>query len=133
MAHRAVGTQLLKGSEAIAGLKSISGPNLSSEQIDVTTLDSEGGYREFIGGFKDGGEVSLSGFFDPESQAGLQADFESQKATAFTIRFPEAMGYTWNFQAVVTSFQTGAELEDAISFEATLKVSGKPTLAKVGA
>lgn len=128
-ATRAVGTQLKKGTSAIAGLTSIGGLDLSSETIDVTTLDSDGGYREFVGGFKDGGEVPISGFFDPTSQAGLQADFESQEVGDYTIVFPEGIGYTWTFKAIVTGFKTGAEVDGAVTFEGNLKVSGKPTLA----
>ena len=50
----------------MAGLTSINGLELSADTIDVTTLDSDGGYREFIGGFKDAGEVSLEGFLNPK-------------------------------------------------------------------
>ena len=128
-AVRSVGTQLLKGAVAIAGLKSIDGLDLTSETIDTTTLDSDGGYREFIGGFKDAGEISISGFFYPTSQAGLREDFESQTEASYTIKFPNK--YQWTFKAIVTGFKTGAELEDAITFECTLKVSGKPELSQV--
>jgi hypothetical protein len=38
------------------------------------------------------------------------------------------MGASWSFNGVVTGFSTGAELEDMVSFEVTIKVSGKPTL-----
>lgn len=129
-ATRSVGTKLKKGTQAIAGLTSIGGLDLSSETVDVTTLDSDGGYREFIGGFKDGGEVPISGFFDPTSQAGLQTDFESQEVADYVIEFPAGIGYSWNFKAIVTGFKTGAEVDGAVSFEGNLKVSGKPTLAQ---
>lgn len=128
-ATRSVGTKLKKGTAAIAGLTSIGGLDLTSDTIDVTTLDSDGGYKEFIGGFKDGGEVPISGFFDPVSQAGLQTDFEAQTVGDYTIEFPEPITVKWNFKAVVTGFKTSAEVEGAITFEGNLKVSGKPTLA----
>ena len=44
----------------IAEINSISGPNMSRDTIDVTSLDSTGGYREFIPGFRDGGTVQLA-------------------------------------------------------------------------
>ena len=40
---------------AVAEIPSISGPNMTRDTIDVTDLDSTGGYREFIAGFRDGG------------------------------------------------------------------------------
>lgn len=127
---RALGTKLLLGTTAVAGLTSIGGLELSADTIDVTTLDSDGGYREFIGGFKDAGEVSVSGYFLPEDdgQALIYSAFESGIVQACKITFPASMGASWEFDAVVTGINTGAELEEAVSFEGTLKVSGKPTL-----
>lgn len=137
MAQRALGTKLKMGGTtpiAVAGLTEISGLSLSADSIDVTTLDSDGGYREFIAGFKDAGEVSLSGFFDNttgKGQAELYAAFESGSVTAFVIEFPAALKAKWSFNGVVTGIETGATLEDPVSFSATIKVSGKPTLGEL--
>lgn len=128
-AERALGTKILINSNIIAGLTSISGLDLTADTLDVTTLSSNGGYREFIGGFKDGGEVSISGYFEPgdaDGQAAFYDAFEAGGAIPFNIIFPQ--GASWNFNGVVTGFSTGAELEDIVSFEGTIKVSGKPTL-----
>ena len=54
---------------------------------------------------------------------------ESGEIVACSIVFPAAIGKTWSFKAVVTKFATSADLDDAITCEASLKVSGKPTLA----
>lgn len=134
MAGRALGTKLQIGSDTpvtVAGLTSIGGLELSADTIDVTTLDSEGGYREFIGGFKDGGEVSIEGYFDPTTGKGqkeLYDLFESGETEAFTIVFPTGVGASWEFNGVVTGISTSADLEDPLAFSATIKVSGKPTL-----
>lgn len=132
MAVASVGTKLKKGTTEIAELTSIGGLELSAETIDTTTLDSTGGYRTFINGFKDGGEVSISGFFNPTSHKGLYDDFEAGTVSTYTIEFPAGINAKWEFSAVVTAYSTSAELEDAIAFEATLKVSGKPTLNLTG-
>jgi hypothetical protein len=58
----------------------------------------------------------------------MLADFESGTEAAYSIDFPTALKAKWEFNAIVTAFSTGAELKDNVSFEATLKVSGKPTL-----
>lgn len=129
MAERALGTQILINSNVIAGLTSINGPETTAETLDVTTLSSAGGYREFIGGFKDGGEVSLSGYFEPgdtDGQVALLAALEDGSAIPFSVIFPQ--GASWTFDGVVTAFSTSAELEDIVGFEATIKVSGKPNL-----
>jgi predicted secreted protein len=126
MAKRALGTTLTVGSTVVGGLTSISGVELSAETIDVTTLDSTDGYREFIGGFIDGGEVSADGYL---------SDLGTAEATLVTkvggdeeecvITFSN--GATWTFDGVITGFSTSADLEDAIGFSITIKVSGKPT------
>src|SRR5690606_13075173 len=136
MAKRALGTKLQIGKDSpvtVAGLTSIGGLELSADTIDVTTLDSDGGYREFIAGFKDAGEVSLEGYLELEEGKGqkdLYDLFESGGTEDFTISFPN--GAKWEFKGVVTGFSTSADLEDPLSFSATIKVSGKPTLV-VGA
>jgi predicted secreted protein len=119
------------GLNAVAGLTSIGAPSKTADTLDTTTLDSDGGYRTFIGGFKDGGEVPISGYFEPgdTGQLALDAAFESGNATPFQIVFPADIGASWNFNGVITAFQGGnAELEELVAFEATIKVSGKPTL-----
>lgn len=135
MAQRALGTKLKKGTGVsavtVGGLTSIDGLDLTAETLDTTTLDSDGGYRTFTGGFKDGGEVSVSGYFMPEEGEGqdeLYAAFEAGGAEQYSIEFPPELAAKWEFSAVVVGFKTGADLEDLLSFEATLKVSGKPTL-----
>jgi len=129
MPKRSLGTSILINSNAIAGLTSINGVSLSAEALDATTLTSNGGYREFTGGFKDGGEVSISGYFEPDDTDGQVAaynEFENGDAIPFVILYPQ--GASWGFNGVVTGFNTSADLEDLIGFEATIKVSGKPTL-----
>ena len=98
----------------------------------MTALDNATGYREFVAGLKDGGDISLSGYFDyaDAGQKALYAAFESGEVEDGEIVFPAAMDCKWTFSGVVTAIETGAELEGALSFSCTVKVSGKPTLAK---
>ncbi|WP_010498543.1 phage tail tube protein [Paenibacillus elgii] len=132
MPQRSVGTRIKIGTTFIAGLTSIDAPPRSAETMDTTTLDSPGGYRTFIGGFKDGGEVTISGFFEAgdAGQIELNKAFEDGQLKTFEIVFPSEMGASWSFQGVVTAYQGGsASLEDLLAFEATIKISGPPTLA----
>lgn len=138
MANRSLGTVLKIGKSAsavkVGGLTEIGGIELSADTLDTTTLDSDGGYREFVGGFKDAGEVSLSGYLDiaeANGQKKMYDAFEAGTVEEFAIEFPESVKAKWNFNGVVTGFSTGASLEDLISFEATIKVSGKPTLTLI--
>lgn len=131
-ATRSLGTKLKKGKptpKEIGGLTSINGLELSAETMDSTTLSNDGGYRSFVAGFKDAGEVTVDGYFDPSSEVGqhdLYTAFESGDIDDYAIEFPNDA--KWEFKGLVTGISTGADLEDLISFSATIKVSGKPTL-----
>lgn len=129
-----VGTKLLLGSstaaKVIGGIKSISGVEVTGDSVDVTALDNTSGYREYVRGFKDGGEISVSGYMDgaDAGQEAMYAAMESGAVTAFEIRFPAAIGKSWTGSCVVTKFATGVDVDGAITFDGTLKVSGKPAL-----
>lgn len=131
MARRSVGTKLQIGLDYVAGLTSISAPTATAETLDTTTLDSDGGYRTFTGGFKDGGEVTISGYFEPDNpgQLAMYEAYESGDETDFQIIFPAELGASWSFKGVVTGFTGGnSEIEELLGFEATIKVSGPPKL-----
>ena len=132
---RSVGTAFKVGSGAsaktVGGLTSIDGIKISSDEVDVTALDNNTGYREFLQGFKDGGEVPLSGFLDgaDTGQDELYSLLESGTVTPMAIIFPAAIGKTWSFNAFVKEFSTGVDIDGAIAFDVTVRVSGKPALA----
>lgn len=132
---RSVGTKFNIGVQAVGGLSSIGGVEVSSETTDVTALDNTSGYKEYLGGFKDGGEVPLEGFLDgtDQGQDAMYAAMEDQEEHAFAIVFPTAIGKTWTFKGIVTKFATSAAVGDAVKFSASIKVSGKPTLAATAA
>jgi predicted secreted protein len=122
---------------ALANVSGISGPGLSRETIDVTAHDSPNAYRQFIGGLKDGGEISFDINYDPLSHDVLVADLEltvSGGAKNWKITWPKSTGQTvagntWTFAAVMTAFEASAPIDDKLSASITLKISGKPTLA----
>jgi len=138
MADKAFGTLLKVGTspsqKTIGELTSIKGLSLEADTIDVTTMGSTDGYREYIGGLKDAGEVEVEGFakFTDAGQAELLTLFNSGAVTDFEITFPTTTNTKWAFKGIVTGLEWEAGLEDAISFNATIKVSGEPTLT-VGA
>lgn len=128
------GTTLEIGSPAVAvaKLSNIGSPKQTREAIDVTTLDSDNdGYREYIDGYRDGGEFNVSGYFiftDPGQKA-IIAAFEEEGVKHCCIKFPKSVGAKWEFDAVVTGYEITSEVGNAIGFTATFKVSGKPVLS----
>lgn len=130
--YSAFGTKLTIGANGVvAELTSISGLELSADTIETTTHDSTGGFRTFASGLKDAGEVSVEGYFDPDDtdgQIALKSALISGASTAFKVTFPTGVGAEWTFNGIVTQVSTGANMEENITFAATIKVSGVPTL-----
>ena len=113
----------------IAGLTNIGGPEMSADAIDSTTHDITDGFRTFEQGLKDGGSVAIEGKFkNDQSQEDLFKLFTDGTTVAMKIEFPASLA-TWTFDGFVEAYSTGAPLEDDAEFSASIKISGKPTLA----
>ena len=110
---------------AVGRLSAVGELTADSEVLDVTTLDSTGGWRESMQGFRDAGELSLKGYHDQSDagQAALRAAYLTGAAGEAEIAFPD--GCAVRFNAFVKSHSLGAaEVDGAIGFGAVLRVSG---------
>ncbi|MGW4030745.1 phage tail tube protein [Streptomyces sp. NPDC004838] len=114
---------------AIAHVTNVGGPGLSRNTIDVTTHQSPDAWMEFIGGLKDGGEVSLDINYDPADHDQLIADFDDKDPRSYRLVFPDPAQTTWTLKSVMTGFEPSAPVDDKLSAALTFKVSGKPVLA----
>lgn len=112
---------------AIAKVTNVSGPEIERETYDVTAHDSVDGWREFIGGLKDGGEVSLEVNYDPRDHDELVADFEDDAPRNYKLVFPGGLG-SWTLKLVLSGFKQQAPVDDKFSGEIKYKVSGKPVI-----
>jgi len=83
---------------AIAEINSITGPSMSRDTIDVTSLSSTGGYREFIGGFRNPGTVQLSMNFHRSNYELFETDFEAVEDKLNIKQSKENMAW-YNFRA----------------------------------
>ena len=113
----------------IADPTGISGPGLSRETIDVTSHGSPEQWMEFIGGLKDGGEVSLDINYQPSLHDTLVDDFDDAAPRNYQLVFPDPDETTWGFKAIMTGFEPDAPYDDKLSASLTFKVTGKPTLS----
>lgn len=116
------------GWENIAEVNNISGPSKTRETIDVTTLQTTGGYRQFIGSFRDAGTVTLSMNFTRETYELMNNDFESDVVRNYEIVLPDVDNTSLEFQGLVTELPLDIPPDDKITANVTIKVSGKPTL-----
>ncbi|MGW2548226.1 phage tail tube protein [Kitasatospora sp. NPDC001574] len=130
------GVQLRRGDGAtpetfseIAEITNVGGPGMSRDTYDSTTHGSPGGWREFVGGLKDGGEVSADANLIPGVHGALAADFDDDAPRSYQLVFPDPSHTTWTFEAILTGFESSAPHDGLLTASLTWKVSGKPVLA----
>jgi predicted secreted protein len=109
---------------------------MSSDQIDVTSMESSGGFREKIAGLTDPGELSFDIFYVPDNTSHelLLSLLESKAVKYWQLQLPIAPGDsvpsgTWQFQASVTAFEADIPVDDAMKASITLTISGLPDWA----
>ena len=128
---KGVGTTLTQGAVTIGKISTITPGEKTWETSDITTLDSANEYKQNLPILKDGGEITITGFLNVSDagQISLDTSFEAGSLDAYTIAYPATIGADITFNAYCTKFKTGeANLADAVGFEATLKVDGKPNI-----
>lgn len=133
--YGATGTLLKKGNGAspevyttIAQIFNLGGPSLQQEELDVTDHDSAG-WKQFIGGLKDGGEISGELHFDGanathDETTGLLSELIGGTVKNYRISFPD--GTSCTIAALVKSFEFGANVGDKLTASFALKLSGAP-------
>ena len=133
MAKRGLGTTISINGTLVGGLNRIKPPERSADTIETTVLDSSTGYRDFIQGFKDGGDVEIEGFYD-SSYTGLttvDTAYENGTQDTYIITFPSGMGSpTFTLTGIITKLASPGEAntDDPVAFSMTVKVIGKPVL-----
>ena len=136
-AFSGVGTILSKSTDnsifaPVAKVKSISGPDMKKEMIDVTTFDSTGGFREFIPSFKDAGNVALEVLFTREGYETLFDDFvdSTNPLLYWSIELNDGQGSGGantliTFAGYISDLPMNVKFDDAVSFTFTIKISGE--------
>lgn len=124
------GTAITWNGKYIGDVTEIGDLDTSADDIEVTDHESPDGYKEYIQGLKDGGELEVSGNFYPTNtgQSALISDINGGTIRTAVITLPGSVG-TWIFDAYVKGFTTSTPIDGQVQFTATLKVTGKPVFA----
>ena len=96
------------------------------QEIDVTTLDSPNGAKEFIAGVVDFGSFDIAGnIVDGVQVSALYAVFNGQQNRNFEIETPS--GTKLALSGYFSTFGFGEKTTDGLdTFKATIRVSGAP-------
>lgn len=131
-----VGTQFKRWSGsawvALAEINSITGPSMSRDTIDVTSLDSTGGYREFITGFRNAGTVVLAMNFTRDTYELMKGDFESNVAKNYQIVLPDVENTGLDFEGLVTELPLTIPADDKVTADVTIQITGKVEISSGG-
>ena len=112
----------------IGKLTSIGEINQTADEIDITTLDSTGAYREYLQGFKDAGTLDVTGLYAPgdSSQQSFNTLYQSGKVVDWTITFPDKS--TLTFDGFVSGVNYGPiEVDGVPGFGGTIRLTGPVT------
>ena len=109
--------------ERLAEIKSITGPGLTRATIDTTTLDTIGGYRTFITGFRQGGTVVLTMNFTRNSYEPMLADFESNVPQNYEIVLPDDDNTSIEFEGLVSELPLTIP-EELVTVSVTIQITG---------
>lgn len=130
-AENSIGTTLTIGVTPVGKLTKIGSPEMTKGEIDVTTLESTGGYKEFISDFRDGGNLTFEGFAVSDAgQDALKTNFDADTNETFTITLPN--GTTITLEGYVSKYKKGdAAVGQGLTFSGEIRVSGVVEYAEV--
>ena len=110
--------------EELGEVVKISGPSKSRATIDATHLGSTGGYKEFIGGLRDPGNVTFTLNFTRAAYDLVNTMFESDVLESYQLLLPDPENTSLEFDGLVTELPLNVPPEDRITCDVTIKVSG---------
>lgn len=113
----------------IAELTNIGLPEVSFDVLPATHTGTPSGWKEFVAGMKNPGELVIEGHFLPAQathgyDTGLLLDFHNKTLRNFKVDLADAGDSEVYFAAFVSKVKVNLPLEGKITFQATLSISG---------
>lgn len=120
------GTDGIEIFATISGVKNLSGPSFSTEEIDITNHTSASAYRERLPSFKSGGEVSLDLLYNPDDAVheNLFVDFENRTLRNFQVVLSNTGSMQYGFASYVMGLEVQAPIDNALMVAVKLVVTG---------
>jgi hypothetical protein len=127
-----IGARLTVGATNIGTITKITSPQMKRTAIDVTTLSSPNGFKQFIAGLADPGKFTVEGFFDTSDsgQNLLYNKFVSSTIDTYTITFPSISGASWTASCFIDELDlaSNVDMTKPLDFKASFQVSGQPNI-----
>jgi len=124
---KSYGVTVTAATNLIGGLTDVSPGGTEVSFVDLTTHDSTGGWKEFVGVLKDGGTLELTGAYNGADVGQDYIRANPGVSAACVVTFSDAT--TCSFTGIVGGFSTSAPLDDKVEFTASIKITGAVTYA----
>lgn len=113
----------------LAEVNSITKSGMTRERIKVTSLNSTGGYHEYIGGFREGGEYVLNMNFTRANYILLLGEFEDDDSRNMQVVFPDEGDTTEEVAGIVTDLGYAIVTDDRVTLDVTIVVTGQSSVS----
>lgn len=105
----------------------IPGFEISMDSVDATHMESTSGFREYIAGLGDAGEIPIVVHF-VEDGTDVSSNFTQMKArTAKNYQLVFPGGAVFQCAGIVTNIAVSSPMDDKMTASFTFKMSGVPT------
>lgn len=117
----------------LAYVRSIEGPNVSGDEVESTTLDTTGNYREFVPTLIDPGDLTAEIVWDPASTGTnthvlLTTLLTGRTVTNWRMTLASSTGSkTCLFSGWVKSFSPSIPVDDLITASVTIRATSGVT------
>ncbi len=106
-----------------ANVQDVAGPDGKVSDNEKTHMQSPDGYREFVPGLIDAGEVTFTIQYQKAQETAVLALLRLSKT--FWLRFPDGSGLS--FPGYINGFGNKNPMDAVITQDMKVKVAGKPT------
>lgn len=100
---------------------------IKADTIEATSHDSTGHWREFVGGLKDAGELSMDINYDPAVHGTIFSNIGGAPIKQ-KITLTDVGAHVVAFNGIITGLKAQAPYDDKLTAVVTVKVSGAPTI-----
>jgi hypothetical protein len=133
-AFAGVGTKFQRWNGAswddIAEVNSIDGPGMTKDVLEVTSLETDAGYNEFITGFAEGGTLTLDMNFTRETYELMKEDFESDEVRSYRIQLPDydSEPSTFTIEGLVIELPITMTADDKVTADVVIQITSEVIL-----
>jgi len=113
----------------IAEIVSIEGPDMDKEAIEVTSLDTEGEYDEFITGFMEGGRLIMNMNFTRNGFELMKSDFDIDVSRHYRIVMPDEDETVLEFSGLVIEMPLTMEADNQLIADVTIQITESVTIS----